>query len=518
MSTTTKKEGSYSLAILSALGAATCMVVTALMVRELGQSLGATESGRQLLSSATVAVHLIGLVMMGLAFGYFDRQRDAKGKRLAPGWSAGTLIVMIMAGGFTMASIYGFVASQRMSKQAALERQIAEETADKKAAREAANKKLDAQIDMTKGLVDWAKKSVKTDDLGRRERKDMLEAAQKAITDVAKDTGAPAKQAPASKDVTMQPDAQAEGLAKVLNLPIDVVQNSLGLWLAALLIVLEMMLWPQTTRLWPRKIAVELIEAKPEQAMALTSGREAGIALTPAPEPKALPAPLPESREPAPKILGPESHLEPETVAIPHRLILLPGADRWLELMKYPILARKPGPLTEWSSYKASAGCFACWLQAHGLGGPYSHAQIVELWGRCCTDYHKEQIAWNVFRPEIDRLKGRPIESKKIRIDGQESPRPTRWYIADARRAIEKCNQTDPKKEAEPAGHRPLAVATSVSLTEAAAANDNRKKVVPAWIELQRLEAREQKWMATQNTMRSRKQRGSRVARMGRAA
>ena len=53
---TTKREGSYALSILSAAAAAVCMTVTAMMVRQLGESLGATDSGRELLSYGTVAV------------------------------------------------------------------------------------------------------------------------------------------------------------------------------------------------------------------------------------------------------------------------------------------------------------------------------------------------------------------------------------------------------------------------------------------------------------------------------
>lgn len=521
MSTTaTKKEGSYALSILSGAAAAVCMVVTALMVRQLGESLGATADGRQLLSAASVAVHLIGLVLMGLAFGYFEKQRGPDRKRLLPGWSFGTLALMILAGGFTMASIYGFVASERMSKSAALERQLKEEADDKKAAREVAQKKLDAQLDMTKGMVDWAKKSVKTDDLGRRERKDMLEAAQKAISNVTKEQEGPTRSAPASKEILMRPDSQAEGLSMVTGLSIAMIQNTLGMWLSFLLITLEMVLWPQATRMWPRRIAVDLIEAKPEVFAALSAGRDAGTALQPAPEQKALPAPTPEQipvvREPAPKAPAIIT-LEPETVAIPVPLILLPGADLWLKSKGFELLPAKPGPLKDWVSKKQPAECQACWMQAYGLLGPFSHNQMSDLLARMCTAYHKKQPAWNVFAPELEKIKA--IEVKKIRIDGQESPRPKRWYVASADRDIKKfAKESDPKQEASPdTGPRPLARA-SVSLPEAAANDNRRKKVAPAWLELQTREARQMKFMAQSNSVRSRKQRGARVGRMARAA
>lgn len=526
MASTTRKEGSYFLSILSGLAAGTCMMVTALMVRQLGESLGATQDGRQLLSVASVTVHLIGLVLMGLACGYFEKQRKPNGRRMFLGWSLGTFALMVLAGGYTMASIYGFVASERMSKQAALEQQFKDQIADKQAARDIAKRKLDAQLDMTKGMVDWAKKSVKTDDLGRRERKDMLEAAQKAITDVTKDGNAPHETA--SREIVMKPDAQAEGLSKVTGFSIEFVQNTLGMWLAFLLIALEMTLWPQTTRMWPRKVAVELIEDRREERPAL--GTAAGATLLSTPEPKALllaPSqetpierePGPRMVEPAPKVIDTPS-LEPETEAIPHRLILLPGADLWLAQMKFPILAPKSGNPEEWASYKVAGQCFACWLRAHNLLGKYSAGQIEDLWGRCCVAYHKKQIAWNQFKSHFEDPR-RGVVSKKIRIDGQESPRPTRWEISSAEREIRKY-APHPKQEASPEGQRPLARA-SVSLE--VAANENspqivRRKVgaIPAWIDLQQIEARQMKFMMQQNAMRSRKQRGNRVSRVGRLA
>ena len=315
--------------------------------------------------------------------------------------------------------------------------------------------------------------------------------------------------------VQSEADPQASVLSKLTTLDIPTTQIVLILLIVAVLEVGGGFgPYVSLSYIFPRKPHEELEQKAEAPALA---GTEVVTALEPVPEPKALPAPLiPEL--PAVRVSAPDPipALEPETIAIPPRLILLPGADLWLASMNFALKPPRSGELGEWPSHTQAAKCFACWLRAYGLEGPYSHNQIVDLWGRCCTAYHKQQLIWNQFKGSLEKVRG--VEWKKVRLDGKETPRPMRWFIstpeaiaADIKRFAK--SAPDPKQEAAPdPGHRPLA-----SLP-VAAANDNRKRAVPAWIELQTIESRQMKFMATQNSMRSRKQRGSRVNRMARAA
>ena len=505
-STAQNKDGSYLLSIGSAVGGITCLIVTGLILKHFGESLGATDSGRILLGAASVLVHVIGLVLMGLAFGHFCKVRNWY-------WAPVVLLIMLGAGGYTITSIMGFVATERISVAQSREDAAKAKRKRETDAAEAAKKRQEAQERLAKSQLGFMQAEVK-DASGRERRvlqKNFAGDAAKLIAEVGKEPAN--EQKAASGEIAMRPDAQSEQIAEMTGASVSVVQLTLMAWIAIMMVALEIVLWPLSSFTWPRKIAVELIEDKREEAIAV--GTEVCPPLVLTPEPKALPAPL-IAELAAVRVSAPDPipALEPETVAIPHRLILLPGADLWLKAMKFELLPPRPGAPGAWPNAKHAAGCFACWLQAHGQEGPFSHNQIVDLWERCCTAYHRQRLAWNVFKPEIERLKGRPIVDKKIRIDGQESPRPTRWYIASAAREIKKFEaKPDPKQEAAPdPGHRPLA-----SLP-VAAANDNRKRTVPAWIDMQRLEARDHKAMMQQQWNRSRKQRGARVGRQARAA
>jgi hypothetical protein len=297
------------------------------MNMHVGALMGATAEGRFLLSAGAITIEIVGVCIAGMVAGALLR---------ADGWAkkafgAGFIVAVIASMLVCIQSVTNFVAAERMSvdrakreQEAEIERrrELAEDMAKRRqaVAEQAAKEVREAQARIAEKQLGFVASQMK-DATGREKRiirKDLGEATAKIISELGKTPAtSPAEAEPAKEElraVIVRSENGTELMAEITGLD----QRALMFWnigaIAVLLIVLEAMLFPAATLLWPRAVCfsgslpthMEATEPEilpllppavtPEEAPRRIKARRGVAAPEPA-QPKAIAAPIASASE-----------------------------------------------------------------------------------------------------------------------------------------------------------------------------------------------------------------------------
>lgn len=409
-------KGTRALGAAFALAGGTALLITAAMNKSFGVSQAATSEGQQLLGTAAIVIDVAGLVLFGLATGALA----ARGKKVAA-FMTGT--VMLLCALFSIASIMGFVASERLSLSKSREDKIKSKQAQEVSRELAAKETRDRQAALAEKHLKWLQGTTRESG-GRRERKDMLEAANKTISSLTKPEEAPAK-VPEDLTVAMRPDGQAELLSEMTGFSMAGVQISIVAYLSVLLIVIKGFSFPLAAFFWSAPKMSKVIELREGEGYKLASsdGPLAEVSIIGPPK-------MIENK-------GSNNGLDPVPAAVSseiHPTILarlarppMPEAIPALQGFGYPLAGKPKGELRKvFSSPKGAAQNFVTWLQAYDLVGTYSPDELIQLYKEFARRDHREQTADNFLRDALSRLgKRNGIE----RLDSWKGERKRRWVV-----------------------------------------------------------------------------------------
>jgi len=442
-----KRDGSYSLSIGAALSGIVCLVLTGIILHTFGKSIGTTADGKALLSWGAVAVHVIGLVVMGLLFGYFRKRRNWS-------WAIPCGLIMISAAGFTFTNLYGFASAERISATKAVE--AAKQRTDKaeKERLTLAKQRQEAQERLAKSQLGFMQAEVE-DARGKARKqlsKDFAKNSATIIAEIGKE--APAA-APAPKaEAELSPDEGAVQIAELTGISQQAVQTGYAMWLAKLLIALELFLWPCASFTWPSRRS-DIIDVDynhiPAQPLVTEPARGPEQGLLP-PAQMAIEAPIISQPGPAPES---PAQADPFPVTSTARLPL-PGSVSSLDAIGFP-LHQRPDRRRDKSQPREAAQRFAVWLRAFDLvREPLTDEDITKLYAEFCEDDYRQPTAENLMRGELKNLRGVDWGKPRTKGDDGEIKRPTRWLISRGKYSLP---PTPTKQEGNVLAYpRPLAV------------------------------------------------------------
>ena len=229
------QHGSYLLSIAALAGGLAFLVVTIYLNLQFGYSLGLSQEGKFGQGALSIGIDC-AFALFSAITGYFI----VRGRwfTIVP------LIITILCGAYSLSSLVGWSASERVAKS-----NLA--TANAKAeqnAGELSNAKVLRQWEQS---LEWLRSTVvKTED--RRERSQLLTSINQALKEP------PTVKAVKSVD-TIVTDAQADVLAKVaqavgFNVKNEDVMLVMVLWIAALAILVKGALLMFGAYLWPRRV------------------------------------------------------------------------------------------------------------------------------------------------------------------------------------------------------------------------------------------------------------------------
>jgi hypothetical protein len=462
MSTITKRaperDGSWLISIGSGIGGAACLFLTGIILHAFGQSLGTTAEQKALLSWASVTVHILGFVLMGLALGHFLNRYSRNWL-----WAIVCGLVMISAGGFTLTNLYGFAAGARISATKAVE--DAKKRADDAIAERiaAAKRRQDVQERLASSQLKFMQLEVQ-DSGGKARRQATKDFAKNSATIIAEmgKEAAPAAPVP-SPEAAANPDEGAAQLAEIAGLTTRSVQVGLAMWIAKLLVVLEMVLWPLCSFTIPRRVREpDVIEAQftdltpqaspPSPASSAIATEKRVVEALPAP---VLSGGVPPAASPIPPTpievpQAAKSGQDPGRV----RPQLIPGAEQSLRSIGYPIDGKPLSPLRERIKDRRELGTkFVTWAQAHALHGHerWGSEDVPWLYAEFCGPYcehgppgaHKDLSEALDVIPNKLAYKSRPVKGKTA--NGKDR-KPVRYSIAAGKYP----KQPSPKPQAQP--------------------------------------------------------------------
>jgi len=537
--------------LLSGIGA---LAITILMNRHAGESMGATAEGRALLSAGAITVDVVGICVFGLAAGALLRARTWGIKAVG----AAFLVVMLGSVGFSIMSIMNFVATERMSVDNAIRERQAErarrsqnaEAAAKQrqeAALAAAEKQRQEQNRLAEQHLKWLQGVARKDDLTRKERKEIISGAGDVIAKIGQPAlpqladQAPA--APTDETVLVRSEAGPEMIAEFSGLQARAVLMVQMGWLAILLISYKALAFPGVSLTWPR----ETIDIKPAVSEP-SAPAVSPVALTPVVAPLALPGPAVGTALPAPDQqvaqIAPPKPAEPpaETPAsglakptvspqpVPNPFIdgrPLPGSEGSLASINFEFDRRPTGQLKIKEGPKDSARRFAIVCKAYGQTGGFWADEIKRLYDQFCIADHREPTSMRDVWSALQNTRG--VEYAKVRVNPGTENKAARYSITPAR--YSKPAVKEPANDKEPAPSEVGGKTSGPFESWAVAANDTaplKPQVAKARVALKTpafLIEEQERWHIAQSRawkdeMRgiSRKQRGSRVNRMARAA
>ncbi len=387
-------KGPRTLSILLYLAGFTALIITALMNQSFGVSQGATEHGRQLLGTAAIVVDVAGLVIFGSVAG----RLAAAGRRTLAGIVGA---VVIACAGFSIASVMGFVASEKLSMASAREAQLKAITDTQKAKLAAEKERRDTQARLAEQHMKWTQNSVRKDDMSRREKRDALESIGKVITAVGQD-GKETVGAESGPVIVIRPDGQAELISKLTGIQPETISLSMMAWLSVLLIIIKALSFPFAAYFW----------RTPEMAFA-------GIPVAPpvAPPPDPLPALAKQMALPPPR----REPLDNKVLTIREE----PNPE-WRALLAQvdfpPLGARHKGPKRPKEKPTVSAARFVLWLAAYKETGDFPSDHLDKLYEEFCTTDHRDPCGTRVIKPELEAF-GKKIARK------WQGPEGTTWSI-----------------------------------------------------------------------------------------
>ena len=193
--------------------------------------------------------------------------------------------------------------------------------------------------------------------------------------------------------------------------------------------------------------------------------------------------------------------------------------------MGYPVMGKAGKDIRKAHKPHQAAQNFAIWLQAYELAGVYTPEELGVLYREFARMDQREPTAENML---FGALAGLPKKSGIERKGSYGGERRRRWVVTPIKfKRPDKA--TDPSEPAPPVAAVPEPAPGGAQIIRPFGnASPSRPEVVKgpsilnryAFLDLeaQRHEARQMKAMIRQEMHRSRKQRGSRVARVGRLA
>ncbi len=379
------------------------LLVTVAMNRAFGVSAASTTEGAQLLSTAAIVIDVAGLVLFGIAAGALLRQGQRAGAALC-------FTIMLAAGGFSMMSIVSFVASEQKGLEYARKAEEKRKADAEQAQRTAQKEVRDTQARMAEQHMKWLQGTVKEAD-GRRERKDMLEAAKKVITEVGQQQMASVPKAEVPKEeVKARPDSGTELLATFTGIDYSTVQVLRMVYFGALLLIIKSFAFPLLAYFWsPQEAKVIDLEPEDPRSAVLTEVKPALA---------------------APRLLALGKPADTPKPAFPPRPE--PGSDakRLLEAIDFaPPYYR--GPERDKDARDHVAWRFLAWVTAHGLGGEHNNEKMDSMLDEFAATDHRPAWASRVVKAELQSL-GKGFATTKQasvpRADGGRD-RATHWVI-----------------------------------------------------------------------------------------
>jgi hypothetical protein len=372
------------------------------------------------LGLAAIAVHVVGVVVFGLAAGALAKGGNRGGAALCG-------LVVLLSAAYSAYSVAAFAVADTMAvtrAREAAERQTKERhDADLKAKAE----RQKTQAKLAEQQLKWLQNTTRDVD-SRRERKEMVEAGGKLIAEMGKGDAPSAPPVVANQPPPATADALTEMLAAAVAWQQGTIQLSVSLYLALMLIVLEVPIWPMGSYFWRRPVA-PILEIGPAPA-------EPAPRAPPHAQPAALDAIEPVKRLPAPVAPvsadgGQPAKLHPARVAPPPRIERRP-VDEWaeaaLKLVDFPVYqpGKRVGPLRGKQDPKTTARRFALWMQATGLDGSYSSTEIATHYREFAEWDHREAIAYNNLAAVLPKAPG----VTKTNATLEDGSRALRWVVA----------------------------------------------------------------------------------------
>jgi len=429
-----------------ALGAA-ALAITSWIIHRNGAAQGATADGREMLAWAAIVVHVGGVVVFGLATGAMLKGRQWLGAMLCA-------LMMFGAAAYSAWNIASFATAEVVSVTRA--RELAEKAAQDqhtaalalaKQQQDMRAKLAETQLKILQGALEDAK--------GRQSRDDVMKAGNKLVADaVGSSTVVVAPAAPdAPKAAPLRSDALAEWLAAYMGWQQTALQASPTLWLALMLILIEVAAWPLASFFWrrPAMVMAAMPIAAPQAALEADPPRAEAL---PQAEPlRALPAPetavvqqsenvgQPEPPTPKPPKVGP--------VVRPPRVPISAEARETLATLGLPEV--KPvGPVLERQAAAISAQRFATWLKCIGESGRHSTARLMELYAEFCAADHREPLPYGGQKGLAAALDNRRLGISKTRLTQADGSTAVEWVVSPFR--PRKAKETKaPDAEEEPA-------------------------------------------------------------------
>ncbi len=450
------------------------LVITMLMNRHAGESMGATSEGRALLSAGAIAVDVVGICVMGMVAGALISKRGAWLKIL------GGLFGLVMIGsvGLSIMSIMNFVAAERMSvdrARKAQEQAVEQRREDQRKAAEArqraaelaAKEQRDTQARLAESHLKWQQRQI--EGAGRKERRELRKETQAGAAEIIAKVGqaAPAPAAPEPTApleppvVIVRSEYGVEMIAEMSGLDArTVIVTQMG-WLAVLLILYKALAFPGSAILWAKASdEAEIFRPLPAPARidppvtidmaALPPPSQDAAADDGNPPTPPVPAEIPPAAEAAPP-----PPAEPEKPAQPVVRTLLDGADQSLRAIGFPVDGPPVGPLRSRDDPKTTARRFVVWVRAYGRDGDMHEDEIVRLYAEFAREDHREQIAPSYLLNSLrDHTPG--VRKHRPRVGGVKV---SRWVYTIAPGRF-------PKPKAAPSGNNPPRATSEVTEQE----------------------------------------------------
>ena len=433
-----------------ALGAA-ALAITSWIIHRNGAAQGATADGREMLAWAAIVVHVGGVVVFGLATGAMLKGRQWLGAMLCA-------LMMFGAAAYSAWNIASFATAEVVSVTRA--RELAEKAAQDqhtaalalaKQQQDMRAKLAETQLKILQGALEDAK--------GRQSRDDVMKAGNKLVADaVGSSTVVVAPAAPdAPKAAPLRSDALAEWLAAYMGWQQTALQASPTLWLALMLILIEVAAWPLASFFWrrPAMVMAAMPIAAPQAALEADPPRAEAL---PQAEPlKALPAPetavVPQSENDG----QPEPPKPGKPMSPPMRRPISEAAQEALRGIGFPEV-RPVGPVLERQAAALSAERFAVWLKAVGATGRHSITDVTALYQEFCAADHREPCPYNGAKGLAAALDSRRLGVSKTRSVDTGA---VEWVVSPmrAKKADRKALGSAPA--AEPEEERPTPLAPS---------------------------------------------------------
>lgn len=346
-----------------------CFTITSLMgyLAAVAQS----ASGGLVLGAAFIAIHIIGVAIMGSVSGSFARRKRWIG-------AIATGFIVVGAALLSVKNVTDYVATERTSLMKARQAQAAAQDERTKASLEATKKRQDLQAKLAESQMKWIQGT------RGRNQADMAEQGNNLIKDIGKaDVSMPDLP---KQEVIMRTESGNELISKIFGWDRDAIELTQMLYGSIFLIILESFLWPLAAFF------------KPGAAEAAALAIAASAPLTPIVE------------SPKAKLLAAPKKDKPITV----RMDPTPEWRQLLDEIDYPPAgSRHKGPPRSKDRREHVAPRFLVFMQAYSETGEITTDELTSIY----EDFNgvDHRVAWGdrIVKSELEGL-GRKFVTKNM--------------------------------------------------------------------------------------------------------